>query len=72
MTGTGKNGASRESDLESNVANVGNLDSVDSIGWVGLRLLLEKSPAILWTTDRELRLQRSLGSGLFCPGTAPG
>jgi CheY-like chemotaxis protein len=59
LTGTGKNGAHKESDLS-------------TIGWVGLRLLLEKSPAILWTTDRELRVVRSLGSGLTALGLRPG
>jgi CheY-like chemotaxis protein len=59
LTGTGKNGAHKESDL-------------GTIGWVGLRLLLEKSPAILWTTDRELRVGRSLGSGLTALGLRPG
>jgi CheY-like chemotaxis protein len=59
LTGTGKNGARKESDL-------------GTIGWVGLRLLLEKSPAILWTTDRELRVGRSLGSGLTALGLRPG
>jgi CheY-like chemotaxis protein len=62
VTGTGKNGARKEPDLESS------LGSLSTIGWVGLRLLLEKSPAILWTTDRELRLQRTLGSGLAALG----
>jgi CheY-like chemotaxis protein len=59
LTGTGKNGARRESD-------------VATIGWVGLRLLLEKSPAILWTTDRELRVSRSLGAGLSALGLRSG
>ncbi len=59
MSGTGKNGARKESDLS-------------TIGWVGLRLLLEKSPSILWTTDRELRVARSLGSGLTALGLRPG
>jgi CheY-like chemotaxis protein len=59
LTGTGKNGARRDSD-------------VAVIGWVGLRLLLEKSPTVLWTTDRELRVSRSLGAGLSALGLRAG
>jgi CheY-like chemotaxis protein len=58
LTGTGKNGVRKESDL-------------GMIGWVGLRLLLEKCQAILWTTDRDLRVARSLGSGLSAIGLRP-
>ncbi len=55
MTGTGKNGARRDSDGHSELGN---------IGWAGLRLLLDKYPVMLWTTDRELRVGRTLGSAL--------
>jgi CheY-like chemotaxis protein len=42
-----------------------------NIGWAGLRVLLDKHPAILWTTDRELRVGRTLGSGLAALGLRP-
>ena len=37
-----------------------------------LRLLLERAPAILWTTDTHLRLTASMGAGLARGGLAPG
>ncbi len=37
-----------------------------------LRLLVEQMPAILWTTDRELRVTSSLGAGLQGLGLRPG
>jgi CheY-like chemotaxis protein len=56
---TGRNGASKDSDLGALVP-------------LGLRLLLDKVPAILWTTDRDLRVTSSLGSGLLSMGIRPG
>jgi CheY-like chemotaxis protein len=63
VTGTGKNGARRDSDGHSELGN---------IGWAGLRLLLEKYPVVLWTTDRELRVGRTLGSALSGLGLRSG
>ena len=37
-----------------------------------LRLLADQLPAIVWTTDRELRFQASLGGGLAALGLKPG
>ena len=37
-----------------------------------LRLLVEQMPAILWTTDRELRFTSTLGAGLQGLGMQPG
>jgi PAS domain S-box-containing protein len=37
-----------------------------------LRLLVEQIPAILWTTDRELRITSSTGAGLANLGLRPG
>jgi CheY-like chemotaxis protein len=59
VNGTGRNGVSKDSDLGALVP-------------VGLRLLLEKVAAILWTTDRDLRVTASLGSGLLSLGMRPG
>src|SRR5436305_14845824 len=46
----------------------------DSTMDVRLRLLIEPVPAIVWTTDRELRFSSSLGDGLASFGlrAAPG
>ncbi len=37
-----------------------------------LRLLLDQLPAVLWTTDRELRFTSSLGAGLGAMQLSPG
>lgn len=37
-----------------------------------LRVLVEQVPAVLWTTDRELRYTSSEGAGLAAIGAAPG
>ncbi|MEW6269225.1 MAG: ATP-binding protein, partial [Thermodesulfobacteriota bacterium] len=36
-----------------------------------VRFLMEQIPAILWTTDRELRITSSMGAGLAAIGLAP-
>jgi PAS domain S-box-containing protein len=37
-----------------------------------LRLVVEQTPAVLWTTDRNLRFTSSVGSGLKALGLEPG
>lgn len=37
-----------------------------------LRVLMEQVPALIWTTDRELRFTSALGSGLVGLGAKPG
>jgi PAS domain S-box-containing protein len=37
-----------------------------------LRLAIEQVPAVLWTTDQQLRFTSSLGAGLAALGLAPG
>jgi PAS domain S-box-containing protein len=39
---------------------------------VRLRVLVEQMPAVLWSTDRDLRFTSSLGGGLAALGLAPG
>jgi PAS domain S-box-containing protein len=36
-----------------------------------LRAVIEQLPALIWTTDRELRFTSSLGEGFFALGLAP-
>ena len=36
-----------------------------------LQLMIEQIPAILWTTDRDLRITSSLGAGLAALGLEP-
>ena len=58
MNGTGNNGVSAQMEL-------------GRIAPAVLELLLAKAPAILWTTDRELRFTLTLGDGLLAMGVRP-
>ncbi|HEY0707743.1 MAG TPA: PAS domain-containing protein, partial [Polyangia bacterium] len=62
MTGTTKNGQSRE----------GTPGGLDAVAPAALRMLLEKTPVALWVVDRELRLTFTGGAGLVAVGLRPG
>ena len=47
------------------------LDSQARTGDLRLRLLMEQMPALLWTTDRDLRFTSGLGAGLSAFGLSP-
>jgi CheY-like chemotaxis protein len=65
VTGTGNNG-------EKTDGNGSGTGSLDALGGVALRLLLEKTPVVLWAVDRELRLTVTAGAGLVAIGLRPG
>jgi CheY-like chemotaxis protein len=69
VTGTGNNGDKRDGSNP----DLGALDALgDSSSQLALRLLLEKTPVVLWAVDRELRLTVTAGAGLVAVGLRPG
>ena len=62
MTGTSKNGQSKE----------GVAAGVEAIAPAALRILLEKTPVAVWAVDGELRLTFTGGAGLVAVGLRPG
>ena len=43
---------------------IGLMDDAEGEGWGRLALVLDQAPALLWTTDRELRVMSRAGAGL--------
>jgi CheY-like chemotaxis protein len=62
VTGTANNAESRE----------GPFAGFGVVGPAVLRLLLEKTPVVIWSVDRELRLTMTAGAGLIAVGLRPG
>jgi CheY-like chemotaxis protein len=62
VTGTGNNAESRD----------GGFAGFGVIGPAVLRLLVEKTPVVIWSVDRELRLTLTEGAGLIAVGLRPG
>lgn len=62
MTGNPNNGEKNESAT----------DGLQAIGPAALRLLLERTPVVVWAVDRDLRLTASDGAGLVALGLRPG
>jgi CheY-like chemotaxis protein len=62
VTGTVNNAETRE----------GAFAGFGAMGPVVLRLLLEKTPVVIWSVDRELRLTMTAGAGLIAVGLRPG
>jgi CheY-like chemotaxis protein len=62
VTGTANNAESRE----------GAFAGFGVIGPAILRLLLERTPVVIWSVDRELRLTMTAGAGLLAVGLRPG
>jgi CheY-like chemotaxis protein len=67
VTGIGNNGEGTARENTGGSSRDGELGAV-----AGLRLLLGKVQAVLWTTDLELRVTSTMGSGLALLGLRPG
>jgi CheY-like chemotaxis protein len=65
VTGTGNNGDKTD-------GNGPGSGGLEALGGVALRILLEKTPVVLWAVDRELRLTVTAGAGLVGIGLRPG
>ncbi len=62
MTGIGNDSDSRD----------GGNSGFGALGPAALRLLLEKTPVVVWAVDRDLRLTATAGAGLVAVGLRPG
>jgi CheY-like chemotaxis protein len=69
VTGIGNNGEGTARESTGGSSRDGDLGALAASG---LRLLLAKVRAVLWTTDLELRVTSTMGSGLASLGLRPG